>query len=46
MKNPETFSNETQPEFLIKTVFFVMTNTNYGIFRHVHPLSGNNCPKC
>ena len=46
MKNPETFSNEAQPEFLIKTVFLVMTNTKYGIFRHFHPLSGNNCPKC
>ena len=47
MKNPETFSNEAQPEFLIKTVFLVVTNTKYGIFRHFHhPLSGNNRPKC
>ena len=46
MKNPETFSNEAQPEFFIETVFLVMTNTKYGIFRHFHPLSGNNCPKC
>ena len=46
MKNPETFSNEAQPEFLIKIVFLVMTHTKYGIFRHFHPLSGNNCPKC
>ena len=46
MKNPETFSNEAQPEFLIKIVFLVMTNTKYGIFRHFRPLSGNNCPKC
>ena len=31
MKNPETFSNEAQPEFLIETVFLVMTSTKYGI---------------
>ena len=46
MKNPETFSNEAQPEFLIKIVFLTMTITQDGIFRHFHPLSGNNCPKC
>ena len=34
MKNPETFSNEAQPEFLIKIVFLVMANTKDGIFRH------------
>ena len=32
MKNPETFSNEAQPEFLIKTVFLVMASL--GIFIH------------
>ena len=46
MKNAEIFSNEAQPEFLIKIVFLVMINTKDGIFRHFHPLSGNNCPKC
>ena len=46
MKNPETFSNEAQPEVLIKIVFLVMTNTKYGIFRHFHALSRNNCAKC
>ena len=46
MKNPETFSNEAQPEFLIQIVFLVMTNTQDGILRHFHPPSGNNCPKC
>ena len=40
MKNSETFSNEAQPEFLIKFVFLVMTNIKDGIFWHFHPLFG------
>ena len=32
MKNSETFSNEDQPEFLIKIVILVMTNIKDGIF--------------
>ena len=36
MKNPETFSNEAQPDFLIEIVFLVMTNTKDGIFRYFH----------
>ena len=40
MKNPETFSNEAQTEFLMKIVYLLMTNNKDGIFWHFRPLFG------
>ena len=45
MKIQETFSNEAQPEFLIKNVILVMTNIKDGIFWHFHPLFRKKCPE-
>ena len=44
-KIQETFSNEAQPEFLIKIVILVMTNIKDGIFWYFHPLFRKKLPK-